>query len=140
MQGPLCGVGTQVRQAAPSAPAAARRGPCRLYPHSGATALDPRYFRRVAQLPEAAIGVSDLPVHDQGPAVEVLHSEEDTEGARCVDIFVRPDGSFGFKEFRADAPALRRVPPAITAGSQGATALASGWRCPMERAVGQAGT
>jgi hypothetical protein len=37
-----------------------------------------------------------------GDAVVVL-SEEDPEGTRCVDVFVRPDGSFGFEEFRRDA-------------------------------------
>ena len=32
----------------------------------------------------------------------VLTSLEDSEGFRCVDIFVRTDGTFGFKEFRRD--------------------------------------
>jgi hypothetical protein len=32
----------------------------------------------------------------------VLTSLEDPEGFRCVDIFVRVDGTFGFKEFRRD--------------------------------------
>jgi hypothetical protein len=32
----------------------------------------------------------------------VLTSLEDPEGLRCVDIFQRADGSFGFKEFRRD--------------------------------------
>jgi len=33
---------------------------------------------------------------------KVLVSLEDADGFRCVDIFQRGDGSFGFKEFRRD--------------------------------------
>jgi hypothetical protein len=32
----------------------------------------------------------------------VLDSLENAEGNRCVDIFVRPDHSYGFEEFRKD--------------------------------------
>jgi hypothetical protein len=32
----------------------------------------------------------------------VLASVENSEHDRCVDIFARPDGSFGFEEFRRD--------------------------------------
>jgi hypothetical protein len=32
----------------------------------------------------------------------VLSSIETQEGDRCVDLFRRPDGSFGFEEFRRD--------------------------------------
>jgi len=32
----------------------------------------------------------------------VLSSLENPEGDRCVDLFCRPDGSFGFEEFRRD--------------------------------------
>jgi hypothetical protein len=32
----------------------------------------------------------------------VLSSLENSEGDRCVDLFRRPDGSFGFEEFRRD--------------------------------------
>ncbi len=32
----------------------------------------------------------------------VLSSIETAEGDRCVDLFRRPDGSFGFEEFRRD--------------------------------------
>jgi len=32
----------------------------------------------------------------------VLTSLEDADGFRCVDVFQRADGSFGFKEFRRD--------------------------------------
>ena len=35
-------------------------------------------------------------------ANKVLRSIETDEGDRCVDIFVRPDGTFGFEEFRRD--------------------------------------
>jgi hypothetical protein len=34
--------------------------------------------------------------------VQVLSSLEDEDGTRCVDVFRRADGSFGFKEFRRD--------------------------------------
>lgn len=33
----------------------------------------------------------------------VLRSIETADGARCVDIFRRPDGSFGFGAYRRDA-------------------------------------
>lgn len=32
----------------------------------------------------------------------VLASHQTTEANRCVDIFSRPDGTFGFEEFRRD--------------------------------------
>lgn len=32
----------------------------------------------------------------------VLQSIETPDGGRCVDLFVRPDGSFGFEEYRRD--------------------------------------
>jgi len=32
----------------------------------------------------------------------VLDSHQTDEGNRCVDIFSRPDGTFGFEEFRRD--------------------------------------
>lgn len=32
----------------------------------------------------------------------VLESIENAEHDRCVDVFRRPDGSFGFEEFRRD--------------------------------------
>ena len=32
----------------------------------------------------------------------VLASHQTAEGVRCVDVFRRPDGSFGFEEFRRD--------------------------------------
>ncbi len=32
----------------------------------------------------------------------VLASHQTDEGDRCVDVFSRPDGSFGFEEFRRD--------------------------------------
>jgi len=33
----------------------------------------------------------------------VLRSLENASTDRCVDVFVRPDGSFGFEEFRRDS-------------------------------------
>jgi hypothetical protein len=32
----------------------------------------------------------------------VFASIENTEGNRCVDLFLRPDGTYGFEEFRKD--------------------------------------
>lgn len=41
------------------------------------------------------------------PNYTVLNSINADGGARCVDIFERPDGSFGFDEFRRDAEDTR---------------------------------
>lgn len=38
--------------------------------------------------------------------VRVLDSIETSNGDRCVDLFVRPDGSFGFEIYRRDSEAL----------------------------------
>lgn len=32
----------------------------------------------------------------------VLASIENADGSRCVDIFARPEGGFGFEEYRRD--------------------------------------
>jgi hypothetical protein len=32
----------------------------------------------------------------------VLASHQTVDGSRCVDLFSRPDGTFGFEEFRRD--------------------------------------
>ncbi|MGD9805944.1 MAG: hypothetical protein AB7E81_22765 [Hyphomicrobiaceae bacterium] len=37
----------------------------------------------------------------------VLASIETNGGERCVDIFQRPDGSFGFEEYRRDSEDAR---------------------------------
>lgn len=37
------------------------------------------------------------------PSWVVLESIENAEHDRCVDLFRRPDGSFGFEAFRRDA-------------------------------------
>lgn len=37
------------------------------------------------------------------PSWVVMDSIENPQHDRCVDIFTRPDGSFGFEEFRRDA-------------------------------------
>ena len=34
---------------------------------------------------------------------KVLRSIETTDGGRCVDLFERPDGTFGFEEYRRDS-------------------------------------
>jgi hypothetical protein len=36
------------------------------------------------------------------PSWLVLASIENAQHDRCVDVFARPDGSFGFEEFRRD--------------------------------------
>jgi hypothetical protein len=36
------------------------------------------------------------------PSWTVLKSIEDDYHERCVDLFARPDGTFGFEEFRRD--------------------------------------
>jgi hypothetical protein len=35
--------------------------------------------------------------------IKVLDSVEDSHGEHCVDVFQRPDGSYGFEEYRRDA-------------------------------------
>ena len=37
----------------------------------------------------------------------VIRSINDEGAQRCVDIFLRPDGTFGFEEFRRDAEDAR---------------------------------
>ena len=34
--------------------------------------------------------------------IRVLRSIETPDGGRCVDFFIRPDGTFGFEEYRHD--------------------------------------
>jgi len=41
----------------------------------------------------------------------VFDSVEDDGNDRCVDLFSRPDGSFGFEEFRRDAEDQGRWTP-----------------------------
>jgi hypothetical protein len=36
------------------------------------------------------------------PSWTVLASYQTFEADRCVDVFIRPDGTFGFEEFRRD--------------------------------------
>ena len=36
------------------------------------------------------------------PSWTVVESIENAEHDRCVDVFVRPDGTYGFEEFRRD--------------------------------------
>jgi hypothetical protein len=43
--------------------------------------------------------------------MKVVDSLEDAEGLRCVDLFVRADGSYGFKEFRRDPEDAGRWTP-----------------------------
>ena len=37
------------------------------------------------------------------PSWVVIASPTTSSGDRCVDVFARPDGTFGFEEFRRDA-------------------------------------
>ena len=41
---------------------------------------------------------------------KVLRSIETTDGTRCVDIFLRPDATFGFEEYRRDVEDSRWFP------------------------------
>jgi len=41
----------------------------------------------------------------------VLQSIENAQHDRCVDVFTRQDGSFGFEEFRRDAEDARAWTP-----------------------------
>jgi hypothetical protein len=36
------------------------------------------------------------------PSWSVLNSHQTFDGTRCVDVFSRPNGTFGFEEFRRD--------------------------------------
>ncbi len=40
------------------------------------------------------------------PANTILQSINTPDGGRCVDIFQRPDGTFGFEEYRRDVEDL----------------------------------
>jgi hypothetical protein len=41
----------------------------------------------------------------------VLASYENADHNRCVDVFERPDGTFGFEEFRKDPEDMGRWTP-----------------------------
>jgi hypothetical protein len=41
--------------------------------------------------------------------IKVLVSLENSAGDRCVDIFARDDGTFGFEEYRKDPEDERRL-------------------------------
>jgi hypothetical protein len=41
----------------------------------------------------------------------ILESPENEQHDRCVDIFLRPDGTFGFEEFRRDVEDRGRWTP-----------------------------
>ncbi len=41
---------------------------------------------------------------------KVFRSIETTDGTRCVDIFMRPDATFGFEEYRRDVEDSRWFP------------------------------
>jgi len=53
----------------------------------------------------------------------VRASHENVDRDRCVDVFERPDGTFGFEEFRKDPEDLGRwTPVAYFSGTTYATA------------------
>ena len=53
----------------------------------------------IVSLQSAAVG--GIPLKNQ-----VLQSLETPDGSRCVDLFIRPDGSFGFEIYRRDVETL----------------------------------
>ncbi|ADP78397.1 hypothetical protein FraEuI1c_0311 [Pseudofrankia inefficax] len=53
----------------------------------------------------------------------VLASHQTAEADRCVDIFRRPEGTFGFEEFRKDPEDMGRWTP---------VSYFSGWQYPTE--------
>jgi hypothetical protein len=53
----------------------------------------------------------------------VLASHETAEANRCVDVFTRPDGTFGFEEFRRDPEDMGAwTPVAYFSGQEYSTA------------------
>ena len=53
----------------------------------------------------------------------VLASHQTAEGDRCVDLFARPDGTYGFEEFRRDPEDMGAwTPVSFFSGSEYATA------------------
>jgi hypothetical protein len=67
------------------------------------------------------------------PSWFVLASWQSSDGFRCVDIFLRPDGSYGFEEFRCDPEDMGAWTP--VAYFSGATFAA---RADVERAAKRA--
>ena len=58
------------------------------------------------------------------PSWLVLTSWQSSDGFRCVDIFLRPDGSYGFEEFRRDPEDMGAwTPVAYFSGATFATQL-----------------
>jgi hypothetical protein len=56
----------------------------------------------------------------------VLASHETAEANRCVDVFRRPDGTFGFEEFRRDPEDLGAwTPTSYFSSGEYPTALAA---------------
>jgi len=47
-------------------------------------------------------------IHPSWTVVESVHTPE---ADRCVDVFSRPDGTWGFEEFRRDAEDMGRWTP-----------------------------
>ena len=67
------------------------------------------------------------------PSWRVLASWQSSDGFRCVDVFRRPDGSYGFEEFRLDSEDMGAWTP--VAYFSGATYTT---RAEVELAAGQA--
>jgi hypothetical protein len=77
----------------------------------------------------------------------VVASLENAEGNRCVDLFTRPDGSWGFEEYRSDPEdggAWTRVGNyahgihATRAAAEAAAVEAVAWLADAQRGHGQA--
>jgi hypothetical protein len=67
------------------------------------------------------------------PSWLVLASWESSDGFRCVDVFLRPDGSYGFEEFRRDPEDMGAwTPVAYFSGASFAT------RADVDLAAGKA--
>ena len=49
---------------------------------------------------------------------KVMKSINSPDGGRCVDIFVRPDATFGFEEFRRDSEDARGWFPIVNHGAR----------------------
>ena len=96
----------------PERDAAARRG-ARLAPRDrSGRAADPaagplaRRYRRLAHAARLLVGGEARAILAMSRRIDkswvVFDSIENAEHDRCVDLFRRPDGSFGFEEFRRD--------------------------------------
>jgi hypothetical protein len=73
-------------------------------PRKGRITLPQCHHDLCAIIATAGIAGPERHRHQQlmAHANRVLRSIETDDAGRCVDLFVRPDGSFGFEEYRRD--------------------------------------